>query len=165
MWQAFLDSLPLTRDVVIEQGATGWEKIMCPFAAVRSWGVAIGPAYAVQGVVTLAAIAATLWLAWQGRPALRNAAVTAAVLIATPYVLDYDYVVLLLGIAFLWKDGERARLADAGTRRCWRSSGSRRSFARSVAEVDADPARPADGDARAARIAVRRALRASPSRH
>ena len=30
----------------------------------------------------------------------------AAVLIATRYVLDYDYVVLLLGIAWLWRDGE-----------------------------------------------------------
>ena len=36
-----------------------------------------------------------------------NAAVTAAVLISTPYVLDYDYVVLLAGIAFLWRDAER----------------------------------------------------------
>jgi hypothetical protein len=52
-------------------------------------------------------LAATAWLAWSGRPALRNAAASAAVLIATPYVLDYDFVVLLLGIGFLWKDGEQ----------------------------------------------------------
>ena len=44
VWQAFLDSLPLTRAVVIEQGSTGWEKIMSPFSAVRSWGMAVGPA-------------------------------------------------------------------------------------------------------------------------
>jgi len=106
VWQAFLDSLPLTRSVVIEQGTTGWEKIMSPFSAVRSWGLAIGPAYLVQGVASAAAIGSALWLAWTARPALRNAAATAAVLIATPYVLDYDYVVLLLGIGFLWKDGE-----------------------------------------------------------
>lgn len=106
VWQAFLDSLPLTREVVIEQGRTGWHKILSPFAAVRAWGMPVGPAYLVQSVFTLAAIAGTLWLAWTSRPALRNAAATAAVLIATPYVLDYDYVVLLLGIAFLWKDGE-----------------------------------------------------------
>jgi hypothetical protein len=107
VWQAFLDSLPLTRSVVIEQGTTGWEKIMSPFSAVRSWGMAIGPAYLIQGVASAAAIGAALWLAWTTRPALRNAAATAAVLIATPYVLDYDYVVLLLGIGFLWKDGEQ----------------------------------------------------------
>ncbi len=106
VWQAFFDSLPLTRNLVIEQGTTGWEKIMSPFAAVRSWGLAIGPAYLIQGIASLTAIGATLWLAWRHRPALRNAAASAAVLIATPYVLDYDFVVLLLGIGFLWKDGE-----------------------------------------------------------
>ena len=106
VWQAFIDSLPLTREIVIEQGRTGWEKIMSPFSAVRSWGVAIGPAYVVQATASIAAIAATLWLAATARPALRNAAASAAVLIATPYVLDYDFAVLLLGIGFLWKDGE-----------------------------------------------------------
>ena len=35
---ANINSLPLTKHVVIEQGRTGWEKIMSPFSAVRSWG-------------------------------------------------------------------------------------------------------------------------------
>jgi hypothetical protein len=107
VWQAFFDSLPLTRRIVIEQGRTGWEKIMSPFSAVRSWGGSVEAAYALQGVFTIAAIAATLWLARKARPDLRNAAVTAAVLISTPYVLDYDFVVLLVGIAFLWRDATR----------------------------------------------------------
>ncbi len=107
VWQAFIDSLPLTRQVVIESGATGWEKIMSPFAAVRGWGGGLTIAYAVQMAATLASIAASLWLARTARPDLRNAAVTATVLIATPYVLDYDFVVLLAGIAFLWRDAER----------------------------------------------------------
>ena len=105
VWQAFLDSLPLTRTVVVERGDNGWEKIMSPFSAVRSWGMAVGPAYAVQAAASVAAIGATLVLAWNGRPALRNAATAAAVLISTPYVLEYDYVVLLLGIGFLSKHG------------------------------------------------------------
>jgi hypothetical protein len=107
VWQAFLDSLPLTQAIVIEQGRTGWEKIMSPFAAVRSWGGTVDLAYAVQAIFTLAAIGATLWLARKARPDVRNAAVTAAVLISTPYVLDYDFVVLLAGLAFLWRDAER----------------------------------------------------------
>ena len=108
VWQAFLDSLPLTRQIVIEQGATGWHKIMSPFAAVRMWGGSIRAAYFVQGVFTLAAMAGAAWLAWRKRnPELRNAFACAAVLIATPYVLDYDFVVLLPALAFLWFDGER----------------------------------------------------------
>ncbi len=106
VWQAFFDSLPLTQHIVIEQGRTGWEKIMSPFSAMRSWGMDVGPAYLVQGLASVTAIGATLWLAWTSRPALRNAATSATVLIATPYVLDYDFTVLLLGIGFLWKDGE-----------------------------------------------------------
>jgi Glycosyltransferase family 87 len=107
VWQAFFDSLPLTRTIVIEQGITGWSKIMSPFAAVRGWGGSIELAYAVQALVTIGTIAATLWLARKARPDVRNAAVTAAVLISTPYVLDYDFVVLLAGIAFLWRDADR----------------------------------------------------------
>jgi Glycosyltransferase family 87 len=105
VWQAFLDSLPLTRRVVIEGGATGWAKIQSPFAMVRMWGGGIAPAYAVQAVATLAAIGLALWLARTARPALRNAAVLAAALLSTPYVLDYDFVVLGMAVAFLAADG------------------------------------------------------------
>jgi hypothetical protein len=108
VWQAFLDSLPLTRSVIIEQGVTGWHKIMSPFAVIRMWGGGIALAYAVQALATLAAIVAVVWIAWSKHVSeLRNALVCAAVLVATPYVLDYDYVVLLPALAFLWVDGER----------------------------------------------------------
>ena len=106
VWQAFVDSLPLTRTIVIEQGITGWHKIMSPFAAVRMWGGGIPLAYVVQLLATTACIAAVTWIAWSGTRAwLRNALVCAAVLISTPYVLDYDHVVLLPAIAFLYVDG------------------------------------------------------------
>jgi hypothetical protein len=107
VWQAFFESFALTQTIVIEQGRTGWEKIMSPFSAVRSWGGSIETAYMVQAFFTIAAIATTLWLARKARPDLRNAAVAAAVLISTPYVLDYDFVVLLAGLAFLWRDAQQ----------------------------------------------------------
>jgi hypothetical protein len=106
VWQAFIDSLSLTRDVVLEQGRTGWYKIMSPFSAVRMWGGSIPAAYAVQSVFTAAAMAAVAFLSLRDNVRLRNAAVAAAVILSTPYVLDYDFVVLGLGIAWLWLDGE-----------------------------------------------------------
>lgn len=106
VWQAFIDSLPLTRSVVIEQGNTGWEKIMSVFSAIRSWGGSIPLAYAVQGMATCYAIGCAAWLSARSRPMLRNMGVTSAVLIATPYVLDYDFTVLLLAVGFLWKDAQ-----------------------------------------------------------
>jgi hypothetical protein len=104
VWAAFLESLPLTRQVVIEGGATGWGKIDSPFAMIRMWGGGIGLAYAIQGAATLLAIAAALWLARSAARPLRNAAVAAAALLSTPYVLDYDFVLLGLGSAFLVRD-------------------------------------------------------------
>ena len=108
VWQAFLDSLPLTRSAVIEQGSTGWHKIMTPFAAVRMWGGSVSLAYAVQSVMTLAAAGAVTLFAFRAVPPdRRNALACAAVLVATPYAFDYDQVVLLPALAFLWRDGEQ----------------------------------------------------------
>jgi len=107
VWQAFIDSLPLTRNVVIEQGSTGFHKIMSPFAAIRMWGGVVPLAYAVQGAATAFCVAAVAWVGWFGKSAnVRNALICAAVLLSTPYVLDYDYVVLLPAIAFLWLDAK-----------------------------------------------------------
>ena len=53
VWQAFLESLPLTRQIVIEQGETGWFKIQSPFAWVRMWGGELPLAYAIQAAATL----------------------------------------------------------------------------------------------------------------
>ncbi len=163
VWQAFIDSLPLTRQVIIEQGRTGWEKIVTPFAAARALGADIRAAYVVQGIATVSAIGAALWLAWSGRPALRNAAAITAAVIATPYALDYDLVVLLAAMGFLWKDGEatgwlpweKTLLAFV-----WVAP----LFGRSVAAATQFPLGLAASVTILA-LAVRRGLRASPSRH
>ena len=104
VWQAFIDSLPLTQHIIIEAGATGWEKIQSPFAAVRQWGGSIPVAYTMQGAVTAIAIAAAGLAAWRGSMELRGAVALSAALLCTPYVLDYDYVLLGVAIAFLVAD-------------------------------------------------------------
>lgn len=107
VWQAFLDSLPLTQHIIIEAGATGWEKIQSPFAAIRQWGGSIPLAYAVQSAVTALAILAAAIAARRGSLALRGAAALSAALLCTPYVLDYDHVLLGVAIAFLAADMAR----------------------------------------------------------
>jgi hypothetical protein len=104
VWQAFLDSLPLTRQVVIEGGTTGWEKIPSPFATIRQWGGAVPLAYGMQAIVTAIAIAAAALAARRGSMEVRGAAALSAALLCTPYVLDYDFVLLGMAIAFLWAD-------------------------------------------------------------
>ena len=105
VWHAFLDSLPLTRSVVIESGATGWEKIQTPFGAVRALGGPVGLAYGVQFTVTGIALLASLIATLRAAPAVRNAVVLTAALLSTPYALDYDYTLAGMAIAFLVADG------------------------------------------------------------
>ncbi len=100
-WTAFLESTRFTRDVVLEAGGTGWEKIQSVFSAARSWGVPPGGAYALQGV-TAVAVAAGLVRLWRSPAAypLKAAALAVASLLATPYVLDYDMTVMAVALAF-----------------------------------------------------------------
>jgi Glycosyltransferase family 87 len=106
VWTAFLASTKFTRHVVLEDGGTGWYKIQSVFSLVRLWGGGIDLAYAVQGTVTLAVAAALGWL-WRTRAAfaLKAAALLIGTLLATPYALDYDLMLLAPAIAFLAVDG------------------------------------------------------------
>jgi hypothetical protein len=102
VWTAFLASTKFTRTVVLEQGDTGWHKIQSVFSWVRMWGGGVDLAYAVQGAVTVAVVAATAWL-WRSHAAypLKAAALLIGTILATPYSLDYDLMLLAPAIAFL----------------------------------------------------------------
>lgn len=104
VWQAFIDSLPLTRHIVIENGATGWEKIPSPFSIIRYWGGTVPTAYAAQGIVTVAAIVLAALVVRRAPMEARGGAALSAALLCTPYVLDYDYVLLGMAITFLTAD-------------------------------------------------------------
>jgi hypothetical protein len=106
VWRAFFASTALTRIEVLEQGGTGWHKIQSAFAMVRMWGGSVPFAYAMQGLATVAIAAALVWL-WRSAAAfpLKAAALTIGAILATPYSLDYDLVVLAPAIAFLAADG------------------------------------------------------------
>jgi len=92
--------------VVLEQGGTGWEKIQSAFSAVRMWGADVRTAYAAQ-IALLLMLAISLFRLWQSDAAfeLKASALASGSLLATPYVLDYDLVVLAVGIAFFARHG------------------------------------------------------------
>ena len=101
VWTAFAHSTEFTRVVVLEAGDTGWEKIQSIFSAVRMWGGSIELAYAAQAALALGLAVSLIWL-WRSRAAddLKAAALACGCLLATPYVLDYDLVVLAVAIGF-----------------------------------------------------------------
>jgi hypothetical protein len=102
IWDAFFDSMTFTRNVVLEQGATGWEKIQSIFSAASAWGASAHTAYACQIALAAALAVSLVWL-WRNAASfdLKASALATASLLATPYVLDYDLVVLAISIAFL----------------------------------------------------------------
>ena len=113
IWHAFTDSMNFTQTVVLEQGGTGWQKIQSIFSAVRAWGVGVPVAYAVQASLLLMLAASLAWL-WHGDAAfeLKAAALAVGSLLATPYVLDYDLVVLAVAIAFFARHGLKQGFRD-----------------------------------------------------
>ncbi|HXD44975.1 MAG TPA: glycosyltransferase family 87 protein [Pseudolabrys sp.] len=106
VWTAFFASMHFTRVVVLEQGETGWQKIQSVFAVVRMWGGSVQLAYAVQGAATLAVAVALIGL-WRSRAAfpLKAAALVIGCILATPYSLDYDLMLVAPVIAWLAADG------------------------------------------------------------
>jgi hypothetical protein len=106
VWHAFADSMNFMQAVVLEPGGIGWEKIQSVFSAARMWGASVHTAYAVQITLALMLAASLAWL-WQSDAAfeLKAAGLATASLLATPYVLDYDLVVLSVAIAFFVKHG------------------------------------------------------------
>jgi alpha-1,2-mannosyltransferase len=107
-WRAFFASIAFTRGLVLEHGAIEFFKLQSAFGAVRMWGGAISLAYAAQTLIALAGAAAVLWL-WRRESkapfALKAAALCLGSLMISPYVLDYDLVLLALPIAWMALDG------------------------------------------------------------
>ncbi|MBL4691763.1 MAG: DUF2029 domain-containing protein [Magnetovibrio sp.] len=102
IWQAFIDSTRFTRTVVLEGGALAPEKMLSIFAAFRMWGFSVTLAYIAQGVLALF-VATTLVKLWQKPVAvpLKSAALVTATLLVTPYAMDYDLVILGLGLVWM----------------------------------------------------------------
>ncbi len=106
IWTAFLASMGFTRVIILEQGDTGWYKIQSVFSIARMWGGSVPLAYALQGAVSVAVASALMWL-WRSRApfAWKAAALLIGTILATPYSLDYDLMLLAPAIAFLATDG------------------------------------------------------------
>jgi hypothetical protein len=101
-WLAFAATTGISRKVLLEQGAVGFEKLQSIFAAVRLLGGGVTLAYAVQTTGTLIAACTAAWI-WRlpldhGQKA---AVLVIATLLASPHVLDYDLVALGVAIAFM----------------------------------------------------------------
>jgi hypothetical protein len=98
-WRAFFIENALAR-ATLEQGLVDPGKMQSAFAALRLWGAPLVLAYGVQALISLAAVATLGLLLGRTRDAQLQMALTAiAGLLATPFVLDYDFTLLALPLA------------------------------------------------------------------
>ena len=106
VWRTFFASNQFARAALLETGDIGWHKMQSVFAWVRMWHGAVPLAYALQGAATLVVAAALAWL-WRSDAsyALKAAALPFATILATPFSLDYDLMMLAPAIAFFAVDG------------------------------------------------------------
>ncbi|WP_395333321.1 glycosyltransferase family 87 protein [Novosphingobium sp. BL-8H] len=94
--------------VAMADGAVGFGKMVSPFAALRLLGVSTVGAYAAQGAITAVVAALVVVAGWGRRWGTGLAAlVLAGAPLATPFVLDYDMV--LLAFPMVWLVGEGLR--------------------------------------------------------
>src|SRR5436190_5305526 len=92
-WRAFLDVTPILRKVTLEDADAVWHRNVSVFMMISRLGAGLTAAYAAQMIAALfaAALVAYAWAKDAPAPA-RNAMVMIGVLLATPYLQDYDLV-------------------------------------------------------------------------
>lgn len=101
-WEAFFAYASFTQHAVIETDGAGWYKMQTVFAAARMWGAPIEAAYIAHGGVTLL-VAVLVWRLWRSPCAFafKAAGLMTGALLVSPYVFDYDLMLLGPVIAFL----------------------------------------------------------------
>lgn len=107
VWRAFLDNGAATH-ALLQRADLPLNKIGTVFSLARLLGAGLTPALVLQGIVAVAALALAI-RAWR-RPGDMNAKLAlaaATVPLVSPYMFDYDLVILVLPICLLLADGFR----------------------------------------------------------
>ena len=98
---AWIDQMPLYMRIA-RDGLVGWHKLVSVYAAARQVGLSETVAFVLHFTVALAA-ALAVWRVWTSAadwPA-RFAILSAATMLASPYLYVYDALILLPAIAYL----------------------------------------------------------------
>ncbi len=115
-WHAFFGNLAYVTQL-LDSGHLPWERMPSVYVSARLIGLDVLTGRIVQAAVAAAALAATCAIWYRAAPlAWRGAALIAALPLVTPYVFDYDLVVLVFAVAWLlaaclkdgWQPGDTA---------------------------------------------------------
>jgi alpha-1,2-mannosyltransferase len=114
-WLEFFAAAQFSRAAILDEGAVGYEKMVGIFAGMRLWRLPLSLAYAGQIFVSLAVVAAIVFL-WRGHADVRRkgAALCLSTLLATPFAFGYDLMVLAPAILLLAALGKQRGLLPYG---------------------------------------------------
>jgi arabinofuranan 3-O-arabinosyltransferase len=95
----------------LTEGSAGFYKQQSLYGLSRMLGVGDRTAFAAQSMLLLAMAVFVAWL-WRSKwsLALKSAGLCTAALLATPYLYFYDFPILAVAIAFLWRDQPFSRV-------------------------------------------------------
>jgi hypothetical protein len=101
---SFFHSLPVVSHAYLTLGGEGWSKIQSIYSIARVLGAGDSSAWSAQALTALACAGAMIWL-WRRDVAfeLKAAGLVAASMLSTPYLHVYDFPVLLVALAFLYR--------------------------------------------------------------
>lgn len=103
---AFIGAGSTSLGLLQEGSPLGWAKVQSLYGALRQIGAPAWAAIGAQGVLSLVAAGAVAWVWRSGADMLtRMAALAVGALLATPYVLDYDFVLLIVPLCWLARRG------------------------------------------------------------
>lgn len=107
VWAEWL-ALGRQAEASMAEGAIGFGKMVSIFAAARLVGLPEGVAYALQVLGAVVVVGMVAWAGWRRRWTLGLAAlVLAGTPLVTPFVLDYDMVLLAFPLIYLARAGYR----------------------------------------------------------
>lgn len=107
---AFAAHLGSMSDNFLTQGTAGFFRQQSLYGLLRMSGLSDQAAFLAQGVLLASMVLFVGWLWYGTRPlALKCAGLCVATLLATPYLYFYDFPILSVAIAFLWRDGAFSR--------------------------------------------------------
>ena len=102
IWFGFFSAAADARRVILEADGVGYAKMVSVFSWFRLWHLPLTAAYAAQAVAVILVLVINLRLWRSGAdPRLRGAALCTGTLLATPFALDYDLMLMAPAILLL----------------------------------------------------------------
>ena len=103
IWPAFLEQSKFAASLMNDELVEYW-KYLSPFAAFRMLGMPHGIAMVAQVLVGIGCLFWTVRIWRSGAPFdLKAAALVSASVLTSPYMLTYEYVLLVAPMLFLWR--------------------------------------------------------------